>query len=360
MIGVYESIQTIKKHTIKNNIMKKLLILTFGLLFLGTAFSQNMIPNITANKYSYLLNETGFLEVTIENAAASSTNYVPQYKLRPLISIGRSISITKVDLPEGWTILENSYDASVGTTLRLSNATDGGAASGFGGGTIRTIIVHFVTTLPTTAEEGSNINMAYSTGVAPGTVTGPPTVGDRSDDNFSDTRIIISSTVPVSYTQALKGVKSGSGVELSWKTGVETNNKGFAVQKSTDNGANYTTVAFVDGKGSNSSYSYTDNSPVSGVNQYRLEQLDLDGRKSLSNVVSVTFDGVSGLSVYPNPATTQITVKANGLVQVYDLSGKLVLSQQSVNGTAVVNISRLAKGTYVVKSGTGNAKFIKL
>lgn len=340
--------------------MKRILTLLLGLLFISYAYSQNMIPNITANKYSYLLNETGFLEVTIENAAASSTNYVPQYKLRPLISIGKSISITQIDLPTGWTILENSYDPLVGTTLRVSNATDGGAVSGFGGGTIRTMIVHFVTTLPTTAEEGTNINMAYSTGVAPGIATGTPTTGDRSDDNYSDTKIIISSTLPVAYVQELIGVKVGNAVELSWKTGVETNNKGFAVQKSTDNGATYTSVAFVEGKGSNSSYSYTDNSPVSGVNQYRLEQLDLDGKKSLSNVVSVNFDGVSGLSVYPNPATSQITVKSQGLVQIFDLSGKLVLTQQAVNGAAVINISKLAKGNYVVKSGSANAKFIKL
>ena len=75
------------------------------------------------------------------------------------------------------------------------------------------------------------------------------------------------------------------------------------------------------------------------------------------------------LKVSPNPAEDQLTVQwsAGGLIQsieVYDLTGRKVLEQVSVNaGVSIISIRELAPGMYTVsvRSGSGgsSARFIK-
>ncbi len=325
--------------------MRKFLVLLIAVIISSNSFSQDVGLAISSQPPSIAVNQVGKVILQLMNLEVQPIA-VPSDKLRPFVSFPNNVRVDSAHLPEGWSIIAND-----GQTIRFGNTTDGPT---FLPDATPRVIEIFITGVSIGPAQLIQANLAYNGAYG---ANGYP---DDVDNNDPTTTIQTTAALPVFYAQELKGVKAGNVVELSWKTGVETNNKGFAVQKSTDNGATYTSVAFVEGKGSNSSYSYTDNSPVSGVNQYRLEQLDLDGKKSLSNVVSVNFDGVSGLSVYPNPATSQITVKSQGLVQIYDLSGKLVLTQQAVNGAAVINISKLAKGTYVVKSGSANAKFIKL
>ena len=271
---------------------------------------------------------------------------VPVDKIRPYVSFPSSVNVDGANLPAGWSIVSNT-----GQTIRFTNTSDGPTFLPSGSPRMIEILITGVSVAPA---QNIQTNLAFNGAYG---LNGYP---DYPDNNDPTTSITVTATTPVAYTQDLKAEKAGSAVTLSWKTGVETNNKGFSVQRSADNGASFTTIGFVEAKGSNSSYTYSDAAAVSGINQYRLEQLDMDGKKSYSNVVSVNFDGVSGLSVYPNPATTQVTVKATEPVQVFDMSGKLVLTQQPVNGAAVLNVSRLAKGTYVVKSGKANAKFVKL
>lgn len=60
------------------------------------------------------------------------------------------------------------------------------------------------------------------------------------------------------------------------------------------------------------------------------------------------------VSLYPNPATNRTTVCVNGLtgsasLNVIDMSGRTLLSTSMVNGTALLNVSHLASGTYFVR-----------
>ena len=62
----------------------------------------------------------------------------------------------------------------------------------------------------------------------------------------------------------------------------------------------------------------------------------------------VSFDEVS---LYPNPATSTVTVRANGMEQVsiIDLNGRTVMTQRVNTETATFDLSTLAKGTYFVR-----------
>lgn len=70
------------------------------------------------------------------------------------------------------------------------------------------------------------------------------------------------------------------------------------------------------------------------------------------------YDNMSNLSVYPNPTTGQVTIcnAQNVLrnVNVYDVYGKLVLSENVNAETAVINLSNMPSGLYIVKAVDGN------
>ncbi len=166
-------------------------------------------------------------------------------------------------------------------------------------------------------------------------------------------------TTPVAYTQLLKATLKNKSVTLTWATGVESNTKGFAIQRSS-NSKDYTQIGFVNAKGANNRYEFTDDRPANGTNYYRLAELSNSGDNEYSNTVAIniTHTTKENISLYPNPAHSQITVVANGQVNIYDMSGKLVLTKV-VNGKAVIDISRLANGVYILRTQTGSAKFIK-
>ena len=64
----------------------------------------------------------------------------------------------------------------------------------------------------------------------------------------------------------------------------------------------------------------------------------------------------NNISIYPNPANDVLTVEGlDGIANVLDINGKQVMNV--TNGT--VNISDLAKGTYIISQNNTNAIFIK-
>jgi len=67
------------------------------------------------------------------------------------------------------------------------------------------------------------------------------------------------------------------------------------------------------------------------------------------------------LSVYPNPASDNVTVVGlpeGTVVSVYNVSGQKLL-QVTVNGDTPIDISSLDKGIYFLDTATGSAKIIK-
>ncbi len=64
------------------------------------------------------------------------------------------------------------------------------------------------------------------------------------------------------------------------------------------------------------------------------------------------------LSVYPNPASAQLTVKSTvetGFITITDVTGRDLLTTQLVNGSAAINTSSFSTGIYfiAVKNNTG-------
>lgn len=174
--------------------------------------------------------------------------------------------------------------------------------------------------------------------------------------------------LPVNFTSFLVS-KDKSGVKLMWSTAQEINNSGFAVQRSSDKGKNWTDLGFVAGNNNASgekSYSFVDGNPVTGLNLYRLKQMDNDGSFNLSEIKAITFLTNSGITVYPVPASNEVfidlgrTLLLNTTMKVFDQQGKevkrVLLSQLQQR----LPINDLQSGIYILQFADGStSKFVK-
>lgn len=181
-------------------------------------------------------------------------------------------------------------------------------------------------------------------------------------------------TLPVSLTSFNAALVKGRST-LTWETASETNNSGFEVLRSTD-GKDFTKIHFESSKGQNGNsttalkYSFVDRTAKAGVNYYQLKQIDLNGDNELfKDVKSVNVSlGAADVVVFPNPATTYISVNAGGVdfkdvkYELFDASGKRVLSQKATAEQQDISLSKLPASIYFLKISKNGAlqKTVKL
>lgn len=88
----------------------------------------------------------------------------------------------------------------------------------------------------------------------------------------------------------LSGYSETSRIVIQWTSIAEQNLEGYEVQRSVD-GQNFTKLGFLDARGSNTGYTYIDDSvfaKISGrVYYYRLKIMDRDGETQYSGTVTV-------------------------------------------------------------------------
>jgi surface protein len=176
---------------------------------------------------------------------------------------------------------------------------------------------------------------------------------------------------PVTLLRFTAQIQTNNTALLQWTTATETNNKGFSIQRSTD-GATWSGIAFVNSQaaGGNSTatlnYTYTDNTPASGINYYRLQQQNTDGTVAYSKVESVSFEGSNAITVYPNPASTQLNVTTGsaGSYQLINTAGNIMLKGNLQAGYNSINTGALPDGMYILhivgndNSTAGNYKVV--
>ena len=97
-------------------------------------------------------------------------------------------------------------------------------------------------------------------------------------------------------------------------------------------------------------YTFTDADPLSIIGYYRLCQVDMGGNKTYSKTLAVSFESKNTLTLFPNPATNQITLQVDKAVDVtitvFDRMGRMVLQTKSTDSRMDLDISHLQAGTY--------------
>ncbi|MFM9952313.1 MAG: T9SS type A sorting domain-containing protein [Saprospiraceae bacterium] len=160
---------------------------------------------------------------------------------------------------------------------------------------------------------------------------------------------------------------------LNWETATELNNAGFEVQRSSNDGRDFSAIAWIEGAGTtqeSKTYIYKDFDVKPGVRYtYRLMQLDFDGASTASPVVTATLTGdkfIAGAQ-YPNPVSTgsilsvPVYLPAETVLQVevIDALGKIISRKQQEfaagNQLLEINTDNLSPGFFGVRISSGGA-----
>jgi hypothetical protein len=107
--------------------------------------------------------------------------------------------------------------------------------------------------------------------------------------------------------------------------------------------------------GTSWTYAYTDANNQKGITQYRVQQIDLDGKFAYTDIRAIRGDGTTGkVVVYPNPSIDgklNVVFEDNtGMRDVYinDMQGKIIRSYKGITNNILV-IERLTSGFYTIK-----------
>lgn len=156
----------------------------------------------------------------------------------------------------------------------------------------------------------------------------------------------------------------GKTALLQWATATETNNQYFEVQRSAD-AATWNAIGQVPGAINSVeelNYNLTDNSPLPGVNYYRLKQVDVDGNVSYSDIAELNFtqdngeDAAASLTLYPNPVVpnSSLYMVLNGKDEIRhfliatSLGQPLMSEDVSATPNYMISALKLHPGDYVV------------
>ncbi len=183
----------------------------------------------------------------------------------------------------------------------------------------------------------------------------------------------IPGVLPVELTRFAATLTPTRTVLLSWATASEKDAAHFKVQRSSD-GREFTTLGTVVAHGTTltpQQYTFSDLAPLNGVGYYRLLQIDTDGQRNPSNVVSVRVGKgqASSVEVWPVPFDATLSLRISTAesgaseLQMTDLQGRLVLSKTLTLESGATQITlpaeALPRGTYVLTVVLPNGELIR-
>ncbi|MEQ1678949.1 MAG: T9SS type A sorting domain-containing protein, partial [Chitinophagaceae bacterium] len=169
--------------------------------------------------------------------------------------------------------------------------------------------------------------------------------------------------------------RNNAQVDLKWVTASEFNNTGFYIERTLGDNGNWEVIAFeptLAREGISSSplsYAYSDPNNFKGISQYRLRQVDIDGKIKYSDIRIVRGeDQKDKVTVFPNPSDGKVSVlfgdNANVIrdVALYDMSGRVIKEWKTIT-TNSIQIENLTPGMYTLRifaPATGNQTVEKI
>lgn len=165
--------------------------------------------------------------------------------------------------------------------------------------------------------------------------------------------------LPVSYASFTATRANNNQVVLEWETAMEENNKGFHVQRNVD--GVWKTIGFVFSQAENGSsssgfkYAFKDANNNKGISQYRILQVDIDGKGKYSSIRSVQgLETAARVVLFPNPSSngsfSLLFEDAASIrdVVVRDVSGRVVKQFKNINGSTLT-VDGLIDSFYTVQ-----------
>ncbi len=169
-------------------------------------------------------------------------------------------------------------------------------------------------------------------------------------------------TIPVNFLYFNAQKQGETASLLNWKTSQEINAAFFDVERSTD-AVNFSFIGRVAATGNSQvpvEYFYTDNDPATGMNYYRLKQVDLDGRfiYTPARLLRFAITETGNVKYFPNPTNgiLQIELPVNMLseariITISNAAGMVLNQLKSVPSTnqyLQLDLGRYPKGVYFI------------
>jgi len=186
-------------------------------------------------------------------------------------------------------------------------------------------------------------------------VTGSST--STGNDRF---KVVFNNTTPLAVQFVnVRAEKKESVVQVNWTVNDQQGIKTYEVERS-DDGKEFEKIASMTAE-EKADYSFSDQTPFSGNNYYRIKAIARSSNGVYSNIVRVNLNQINAsLSSYPNPAkggNLQISIsnlnKGNYFITLYNAAGqKAAVKQLSFEGgNSMINLSieHLAPGMYLMQ-----------
>lgn len=155
-----------------------------------------------------------------------------------------------------------------------------------------------------------------------------------------------------------------SNNQLHWQTSSEINNHYFDIEHSLD-GTDFYSIGRKEGAGNSNTkldYHFVHQNVKSRMHYYRLKQVDYDGQYSYSDIKSVLVKEESNdITIYPNPASSEVTIYSTQPteLQVLDVYGRLLKSQNISEGSNTINLAGIPTGMLFFIVGNQRFKVVK-
>lgn len=160
--------------------------------------------------------------------------------------------------------------------------------------------------------------------------------------------------LPVELT-SFTGTAISRSVRLDWKTASESRSNFFEIEHSRD-GISFEVIGMIKAVGNSlgaNAYKFDHLNLLPCVHHYRLKQVDVDGKFTYSNIISVKTDEIVGINILPNPTSNQLEIIVPDYgysqeLQLVDNMGHVLKTLHWEGEKTSLDLSVLPIGTYVI------------
>ena len=340
-------------------------------VYTSTDDCQTMtINNVNQNRLYRFFNSNGLVAEINPNGLKMGTVTISISDPTGIINynngnfLGRSISVTSSNYPDGTTMPENyilrlyytnteleEYKTSTSENIEASNFNVAWK-SGENGCTLE-------------SHAGNSTGMIKKTEITNGKL-GTSDTGFYLEFLLNHLTIFVSTTselnpLPVSLV-SFTGKNEKTYNILHWQTAAEINNAYFEIQRSSDGKVFQRIGEQIRGSGTSNminNYSFQDMTFSGDINYYRLKQVDLDGKFSMSRIIAISNKKM--MSLYPNPVTNELFINTSVkefTYQITDINGRKIRKGTSLSSNSI-KVSDLSAGIYLITFNGQVLKFVK-
>ena len=209
-----------------------------------------------------------------------------------------------------------------------------------------------------------DLNDAYNN--APTTET---TIDDDSTLICGLNQLGVNVALPLEIIDFKLNAINNHQVELLWKTELINDIKYFVIERSED-GLFFlpvSTIESVKNSSDQTTYTWDDTEPISGIAYYRIKQENQDGSERYSDIRSITCtpQNNKNVTIFPNPFSDEVTISMPDeinervTIQLFNTLGQLVEQttfKSKIRHTWKLN-NQIVAGMYIIRVDDGEAIF---